>query len=191
MSHAIEIRVSNYKDKDKPAWPELEGKPIEHHIPTKATLLEKGTSGGKATIIFSAERENGSVVAFELTQNLWDMLNGAFTANINRWGWESKPKCNGKFIRIDSLASAKKMNLFPGEWESYHEIFIKAGIIYRCESCGGIGLVHMYVWDMDIKKDPDIGEHFKRESKTGGEYVSQVPPHPDTPYEPPVRNRII
>lgn len=71
----MEVRVSNYKDKDKVTWPEYTDTPAVHMTPTLGTIVERGAPGGPTIMLSALTPGKGNMVIFKLDEMDLDLIN--------------------------------------------------------------------------------------------------------------------
>lgn len=84
----VEIKIQDFKDKDKPLYPELNKGPdmVKFTQVTKAAILQNGTAMGKSVVHLAGEMPDGTVIALEITNQMLQMVSQAGLGAAKRWG---------------------------------------------------------------------------------------------------------
>ncbi len=85
----MEVRVSDYKNKDKTTWPEFSDRPAVHMSPTLGTIVERGEPGGPSIMLSALTPTAGNMVIFKLTEDDFEMVVKALADAKKRWAKEA------------------------------------------------------------------------------------------------------
>lgn len=85
----MEVRVSDYKDKDKQTWPEFTDRPAVHMTPTLGTIVERGEPGGPSIMLSALTPSKGNMVIFKLTEDDFAMVANVMADAKTRWAKEA------------------------------------------------------------------------------------------------------
>ncbi len=81
----MDVRVSDYKDKDKQTWPEYAATPSVHMTPTLGTIVERGSPGGPTIMISALTPAKGNMVVFKLDEIDLDLIIHTLAEAKSRW----------------------------------------------------------------------------------------------------------
>ncbi len=82
----VQLRIQEWKDADKPLFPELSPAACIHGTLESVGILERGMESGKPSLWLNVKLPDGRYATAQVSADMFETLAGALRGARDRWG---------------------------------------------------------------------------------------------------------